>query len=191
MVVFETWRDYVVNKKIRERRDAEKQYEREIKQFATAMQSVKIAQHHVSMWKRCVDIYTDQVIQLTSRDLTHLSLHLHETSTSPPYNSPFFNMHFIFSSTLHSLLYFSIYPLFHRFFGNMTKPKKPLWSNQASTTISLHVFLSPRYPPNYPLGKTIHRWKKRRMMNWLFWREEGSCLIVWKHHRLVTHTTPC
>ena len=130
MVVFETWRDYVVNKKIRERRDAEKQYEREIKQFATAMQSVKIAQHHVSMWKRCVDVYTDQVIQLTSRDLTHLPLHLHETSTGPPDNSPSFNMH-------------SIFPLFTTFKPLHSHPPLPF----LFTSFFLHSLLISPFTP--------------------------------------------
>ena len=61
VVVFETWRDYVKTKRTRERRDAEKQYEAEVKTFATVMESVKVAQHHVSRWKRCVDVYSDKV----------------------------------------------------------------------------------------------------------------------------------
>ena len=44
VVVFETWRDYVKTKRQRERRDLEKKYELEVKTFATAMQSVNIAQ---------------------------------------------------------------------------------------------------------------------------------------------------
>ena len=52
VVVFETWRDYVKTKRQRERRDLEKKYELEVKSFATAMQSVQIAQVRV-----CVDCY--------------------------------------------------------------------------------------------------------------------------------------
>ena len=47
VVVFETWRDYVKTKRQRERRDLEKKYELEVKSFATAMQSVQIAQVRV------------------------------------------------------------------------------------------------------------------------------------------------
>ena len=89
-MVFETWRDYVINKKLRERRDAEKQYEREIKQFATAMQSVKIAQHHVSLWKKCVDIYTDQVANPRLHPRVHSLLYPYHTPWNPPYRDTLF-----------------------------------------------------------------------------------------------------
>ena len=60
-VVFETWRDFVRTKRQRERRDQEIQYEQELKAFATAMESVKLAEFHVSLWTKRVDVYTEQV----------------------------------------------------------------------------------------------------------------------------------
>ena len=155
VVVFETWRDYVVNKKIRERRDAEKQYEREIKQFATAMQSVKIAQHHVSLWKRCVDIYTDQV---TCRTVCYTLISQLPLPLSTPSHLP--------------LNHLSL-----RFSGSTTRRKRQPWWNQASTTTSPPVSPSPPYPQNCLLGNKTSR-PMRRTMSWRSWLEGGWCRTV-------------
>ena len=61
VVVFEAWREYVRSKRFRERKDLEETYKNELKAFSTAMESVKIAEVHVSRWQKRVDVYTDQV----------------------------------------------------------------------------------------------------------------------------------
>ena len=61
VVVFEAWREYVTSKRLRERKDLEETYKNELKAFSTAMESVKIAEVHVSRWQKRVDVYTDQV----------------------------------------------------------------------------------------------------------------------------------
>ena len=61
LVVFEAWREYVASKRFRERKDLEETYKNELKAFSTAMESIKIAEVHVSRWQKRVDVYTDQI----------------------------------------------------------------------------------------------------------------------------------
>jgi hypothetical protein len=59
--VFEVWKAWVKSKYERYKKDEEIRYTAELKDFSTAMTSVHIAEVALADWKKCVDIYTDEV----------------------------------------------------------------------------------------------------------------------------------
>lgn len=58
--IFRTWKKWALNKAQRLRRDARAEYKSSVKVFDAAMESVRIAQARAEMWKKNLDIYSDQ-----------------------------------------------------------------------------------------------------------------------------------
>ena len=56
------WKEWVKSKFDRAKKDEEIRFIANMKEFSTAMTSVYIAEHQLKFWKKCVDVYSDQVL---------------------------------------------------------------------------------------------------------------------------------
>lgn len=58
-IVFKAWKHYYLNRKQRYRRDLREKFRSETIGFNAAMESIRLAQAQVDLWKKCMDVYTD------------------------------------------------------------------------------------------------------------------------------------